>query len=303
MASNLAAPQAIQNIAIPLDPKIYTLAEDELEFYRKETGIQDADEIKEHILQVQAEAYAVHPYPCIWRFSFTKLKISHYPAYKELLKLGKERPDALLLDIGCCFGNDVRKAVVDGFPMDQALASDLRPAFWDLGHKLFKSTPETFPVPFLAGDVFDPEFLQVVPPSTSVPATPMPPLKELKNLTPLNGRLSAIHASAFFHLFDEAQNFTVAKAFAGLLSPEPGSIIFGSHRGDLEEGVHSHASRMGHLAFSHNVESWNEMWNKVFEEGQVKSQASLHEVERKDVWGIYEPDRKFFLLEWVVTRL
>jgi len=33
------------------------------------------------------------------------------------------------------------------------------------------------------------------------------------------------------------------------------------------------------------------------------AQGSLHEVERKDVWGIYEPDRKFFLLEWVVTRL
>ena len=53
--------------------------------------------------------------------------MSRMPMYSQLLKLGKERPGALFLDLACCVGNDVRKAVADGFPVDQALASDLHP--------------------------------------------------------------------------------------------------------------------------------------------------------------------------------
>ena len=56
-----------------------------------------------------------------------RLKISRFPAYKDLLRLGIERKGALFLDLGCCVGNDVRKAVADGFPVTQALASDLHP--------------------------------------------------------------------------------------------------------------------------------------------------------------------------------
>ncbi|THH28427.1 hypothetical protein EUX98_g5754 [Antrodiella citrinella] len=310
---------------MPLEEKWYTLADDELEFYRKETGIQDAEKIKAHILQVQADAYKVYPYPCIRRFSFTTLKISRYPAYQDLLKLGRERSGALFLDIGCCcrsnytvpdvkrkintviftlVGNDVRKAVADGFPVDQALASDLRPAFWDLGHTLFKSTPESFPVPFLAGDVFDSNFLSVVPPFTTKPTAPAPSLKDITSLTPLNGHLSAIHASAFFHLFDEAGQTIVAKAFAGLLSPEPGSIIFGSHRGELQKGYRTKAHKDDRERFGHSPETWQEMWHKdVFGEGKVKTWAILKETERKDMEEHFGPGVKFYLLVWSVTRL
>ena len=56
-----------------------------------------------------------------------RTKIARLYAYKDLLKLGKERPGALFLDIGCCVGCDVRKPVADGFPVDQVIASDLHP--------------------------------------------------------------------------------------------------------------------------------------------------------------------------------
>ena len=55
------------------------------------------------------------------------IKVSRYPAYKDLLQLGKERPNALFLDIGCGVGNDTRKVVADGFPAKQVIASDLFP--------------------------------------------------------------------------------------------------------------------------------------------------------------------------------
>lgn len=173
--------------------------------------------------------------------------------------------------------------------------------FWDLGHKLFKSTPESFSVPFLAGDVFDSKFLEVAAPVSTAHTTPSPPLKDLQSLTPLNGRLSAIHASAFFHLFDEEKQLQLAKALAGLLSPEPGSIIFGSHRGEHVKGHSVNGDQRG-LRFNHSPESWNEMWEKeVFQEGQVKSWAILREVERPDLDHL--PNAKFYLLVYCITRL
>ena len=56
-----------------------------------------------------------------------RAKISRFPIYNELLRLGEERPGALYLDIGCGVGNDTRKVVADGFPASQIIASDLHP--------------------------------------------------------------------------------------------------------------------------------------------------------------------------------
>ena len=44
-----------------LDDSLYKMEEQALEFFRAQTGIEDADELKRHVLAVQAEAYAVRP--------------------------------------------------------------------------------------------------------------------------------------------------------------------------------------------------------------------------------------------------
>jgi hypothetical protein len=42
-----------------LDERLYDLTDDERSFFKQQTGIQDDDELKVHILQLQAEAYKV----------------------------------------------------------------------------------------------------------------------------------------------------------------------------------------------------------------------------------------------------
>ena len=180
--------------------------------------------------------------------------------------------------------------------------------FWELGHKLFKTTPESFPVPFVPGDAFNPEHLAVVPPIATVAEAPPPlplPLTGLTSLNPLRGRVSAIHASAFFHLFDEEKQMYLARALAGLLSPEPGSVILGTHGGRPEKGFRDeqtyHSSHV-RIMFCHSPESWADMWeNEIFEKGQVKVEASLIEHKREDV--VVKPGYKLWLLVWSVTRL
>lgn len=42
-----------------LDESLYGLTEDERTFLKQQTGIADDDELKAHVLRVQAEAYEV----------------------------------------------------------------------------------------------------------------------------------------------------------------------------------------------------------------------------------------------------
>ncbi|EIW65002.1 uncharacterized protein TRAVEDRAFT_68659 [Trametes versicolor FP-101664 SS1] len=294
----------------PLDESLYSIDDQALQFMREQTGIQDPEELRKHIFAAQAEAYAIHPYNCIRKFAFVQLKLGRLPAYEQLLALGKNRKGAIFLDIGCCFGNDIRKAVHDGYPIENIVASDLHPEFWEAGHHLFKSTPETFPVPFVPGDAFNPAHLDPVPPFYAPPDTPRPQLSTLTSLNPLRGHVSAIHASAFFHLFDEEPQFYLARALGGLLSPEPGSMILGVHGGRQEKGfrteVGTHSTHRKTPMFCHSPESWTELWNgQVFKKGTVKVEAFLHETPRKDLEGApgIVPGAKFYILVWSVTRL
>jgi len=291
----------LQKLA-PLDDERYNLDEKELAFFKSQTGIQDDAVLKEHIIQVQRDAYEIFPYPCISLFSFAKLKVSNFSVYDRLLKLGQQREGAIFLDIGCCFGTDVRKAVADGFPIQNVVASDIEPGFWKLGHRLFNSSETTFPVPFLAGDALDPSFLSPVPPIYTPPDTSAPDLATLTNLTPLHGHVAAIHASSFFHLFDEEHQLQLGRSLAGLLSPVPGSMIFGSHGGASEKGMHD-VNSLAIPMFCHSPESWKALWDgEIFKKDSVKVEAEL----RVEVLGVSERVKTGLtwpILVWTVTRL
>ena len=133
------------------------------------------------------------------------------------------------------------------------------------------------------------------------PETPRPALNTLASLTPLQGHISAIHASSFFHLFDEARQEMLARRVATLLSPEPGSVIFGLHGGLPEKGLRPEISRPGRRMFCHSPNSWRELWDgQVFLKGTVQVEATLKEYNRPAAWL---DAGTFYLLIWSVTRM
>ena len=188
--------------------------------------------------------------------------------------------------------------------------------YWDLGHKLFKTTAKEFPAHFIAGDAFNPTFLETRQSLDSPPTTSAPALSSLQTLTPLHGHVAAIHASSFFHLFDEAKQFELAKKLAGLLSPEPGSIILGGHAGQPVKGYWERRTLSGGQMFCHSPESWRELWDgQVFEKGKVrvdvvlKSVSELVKAEDMKKW-INNAQKSealntenYQVLIWSVTRL
>ena len=221
-------------------------------------------------------------------------------------------------------GNDARKAVADGWPVENVIASDLRPGeesvlfarvpsyryldFWKYGHLLFRSTPDTFPAAFIPGDAFDPNF--IAPPYDpfasieEVPdfSRPLPSLRDLTSLKQLRGRIDAIHASSFFHLFPEEKQRELALITASLLSPEPGSVIFGQHVSKPEKGFRDEAGET-YKMFCHSPESWKDLWESVFKEkGDIIVDATLQEVRRVDLLPKNDQNSKFWAMNWSITR-
>ncbi|KAF8815539.1 hypothetical protein BYT27DRAFT_7193283 [Phlegmacium glaucopus] len=299
--------EAPQEWVQPLNDNLYYLDADEKDFFQKETKINDDEELKQHIIGVQRKAYSgVFQYPYIRVFQFARMTLARLPAYQALLELGRKRKGAIFIDLGCCFGNDLRKAVQDGYPVENVLASDLRGDLWHLGHELFKSTPESFPVPFVQGDILDLNFLEPDGPfSLESPATtPIPSLKTLASLNPLRGHVSAVYTAAFFHLFSEEDQLRIAKMLAGLLSPEPGSMLLGVHAANDVKGFLGPDSIVT-KRFCHSPESWKGMWEDIFGKGKVEVKTRLRmEIGGPEFFGTFPGNTlPFQVLEWSVTRL
>ncbi|OJA08414.1 hypothetical protein AZE42_00975 [Rhizopogon vesiculosus] len=255
-----------------LDSSLYRLDPTALEFFKQQTGITGEDELKQHILAVQAKAFAVAPYPCIYGFGFTRQAVL-VPKYQSVLQLGRDRSGALLLDLGCCFGNDARKAVADGWPVTQMISTDIKQELWDLGHDLFRSTHSSFPSLFIAGDCLDPSFLSSEPGHTSPPP---PDLSLVTSLNDLHGKLTAVHASSIFHLFSAEEQASLVRSVAALLYPAEGSVVFGSHIGLPKQGtVREEIFGRMEEVYCYDPESWNKLWADA---GPFKTEASLTEM-------------------------
>ncbi|KAI0742059.1 hypothetical protein C8Q80DRAFT_1110145 [Daedaleopsis nitida] len=295
---------------------VLELDKDSFEFFKKATGIEGEEDLKAHIVAVQREALQArlfshaHPYPCIATFAFLESRLALLPAYDQLQELGKTRRHPIFVDIGCCLGTDVRKIAMDGYPKESILATDIVPEFWTLGHKLFNTTPATFPVPIIPGNVLDPAFLEPLPePFYAPPPEPAPALSSVSTLNALRGHVSAVSTCALFHLLDtEAAHLRLARAIAGLLSPAPGSMVLGFHRAWQEKRAHTETfAGRTHSMFLHSPESWTALWEEhVFRPGTAKVDAKLVRLERP-VGGAPEGGQprmeEICFMEWSVMRL
>ncbi|KAG5650140.1 hypothetical protein H0H81_000555 [Sphagnurus paluster] len=292
------------NKKLPFDEALYTLEGACLAFYRNQTGITDEAELKRHLLSVTARAYDEYGYACLRTFMFTQMHVINLPMYQKVLELGRTRTGALFLDLACGLGNFVRKVVADGWPVENVIASDLNSGLWTYGHELFKSSADSFPAAFVLGDVFDPALIAAHAPfinkDPGLDSNPTPvELRSLTSLTPLQGRLSAIQTSLFFHLFTEAEQLIIAQRLASLLAPTPGAVIFGEHTGKPEAGLYPHTLCASVAMFCHSPASWTALWDgEVFEKGTVRVECGLDEM-----YSNGGREEGFSRLWWCVTRL
>ena len=194
-------------------------------------------------------SFAIWSYACIGQMRFLSYNLSLLPFYQEVLT--RLRAEAVFLDAGCCFGQELRYLVHDGIPSSQLYGFDLEPAFIELGYELFRDQTK-IQTTFVSGDVL------ASPGST-----------EYGDLVKLQGVADIVFASSFLHVWDWNEMVTAAKSLVSMTRSQPGSIIVGKQLGSTEAGRYKMPTASG-FNFRHNVESMKRFWDQVGKETDSK---------------------------------
>ena len=234
------------------------------------------------LMAIQALTFRpLSSYACIGQLRFLNLSLRTHPAYPQILHYLTSIPNATLLDLGCCFAQDLRQLVHDGVASNRLYGIDVDRKFLDLGFDLFldRSTLDSH---FLAVDVLGPSAAQ--------------------DLAEVNAKMDIVWVASFFHLFPRPRQLKAAKTVVGLLKPSPGSMLLGRQLGSVKPGEYD-VMKDGRWQFRHDVQSWTEFWEEVGRETGTRwrVEASLDEVDfgyaqNKD-WG--DPDMRRLLFQIV----
>ncbi|KAM0445261.1 hypothetical protein ACHAO4_009859 [Trichoderma viride] len=195
------------------------------------SGIQNED-VRNHV-------ESIRPYPCIRRYRFLDLIMKTTDVYQEVLDRVKK--GAKFMDLGCCFGQEIRQLVHDGAPSVNTYGSDLWGDFLSIGYELFKDK-DRLQTTFIAADIFD----------------------DSSPLVELAGKMNIIYVGDFFHLFSLEEQEKAAIRVAQLLAAQPGSLIIGRQSGSETAGEYTRAGdTSGRKHFQHNPESWKQLWERI----------------------------------------
>lgn len=194
-------------------------------------------------------AWQIHHYPCVGLYRFIHFSLCRHPIYQNTIlpRLRAPNTDDIFLDVGTCFGQDVRKLIYDGvYPEGKIYASDILTEFWELGFELFRDRDRLPNELFLyPANLFDND----------------------SGLNRIRGKISIIHMNAVFHLFNYESQLEMAKRTVKLLRPGPGTLIIGQQMGSLHAGEYASRWRDPDATiYRHNSESWAQMWGRVGKE-------------------------------------
>ncbi|RDA84551.1 hypothetical protein CP532_3765 [Ophiocordyceps camponoti-leonardi (nom. inval.)] len=204
---------------------------------------QPAREVFEKYSRVPAERVLSHlkgllPYPCIGLFWFLDFGISELPVYDEV----KERiiSGEKFLDLGCCFGQDMRKLIADGVPQSNIYGSDLDMRFIDLGYEVFRDR-HSLRSKFIQADILDDD----------------------SDLNQLKGQLGIISAQSLFHLFPWNRHVEIAKRIISLFNPTGSALLLGRTIGNKDNVM---GGIPGMECYMHTAASWRQLWVDVGKE-------------------------------------
>ncbi|RUS13212.1 hypothetical protein BC937DRAFT_95667 [Endogone sp. FLAS-F59071] len=245
------------------DPSEFQLDPATLHLFQSYTGKEDEVELKEYIMDVQRRALEVHPYLCIRKFRFATLRMAAHSYYKTVLETRKASEEPLqFLDVGCCFGTDIRQLALDGYPAEDIRGIELRPEFVQLGHELFCDTPSTFPMTIIIGNILDSS--QLSPEPSDTPA----PLDNLKS------QFSFVYVGSVLHLFDEPTIDLMISRLA--LLTKKGGIVFGRNGGSSKPQIRV-SQTAGQNRFLHSPDSLGAVFGAHGFEGEYVAKLTTRE--------------------------
>lgn len=170
-------------------------------------------------------------------FEYARFNLRTYPLHRELLEL--LRTGAKYLDVGCCFGQDIRYLRTQpGIDPMNLYGVELRQEFIEMGYEMFLDR-ESLPSKIAQADVFD---------------------DNAWIYRELTGKLSVIHLGYILHLFDYNTQVDMVKRMMRLIDRKPGSMIVGKSVGAEAAGLFVHPT-VGEM-FRHSMITFREIWEE-----------------------------------------
>ena len=196
------------------------------------------------------------PYGAIASFYFANLNpVAQNPQYPEVVaRLKAPGSTETFLDVGCMFGIMIRQLSFEGVSSERLYGTDLQSGFLDAGYGLFQDREKT-KAKFLTGDILK---------------------EDDKRLAELVGKIDIIHAMAFFHLWEEEDQFKAAIRVASFLRPDnPEVMIFGRHEGPKGEGWEKYVL---------GPDAWQHLWDRVGEATGTRWTTTM-DVRSTETWN------------------
>jgi SAM-dependent methyltransferase len=178
-------------------------------------------------------------YPCVGIWGFLRNRCpqvietneGNYEQFVERIRNG-----ASVLDVGCCFGQDLRRlAFESGALTEHWYATDLNRDLWDIGYDMFRDK-NRMKATFITGDI----------------------LADENPLWKLDKRFDVILLSQLLHLFNWEQNVRILKQLVSI--SKPGCQLLGYQASGTD--AHERKTQWGNM-FSHNVDSFTKLWEQV----------------------------------------
>lgn len=181
------------------------------------------------------------------------LTLLTHPLYPTILKRLRASPEATYLDLGCCFGQDLRQLVQDGVPSERLTGLDVEGALMECGYDLFLDRG-SLRSRFVVADVFEGNG------SGSEVAAAGQGVEEWARLEERG--VDVLHCSAFFHLFTLERQVAAATKIARLVKRM--GVLVGRQIGSVVPGDVPAISE-GSVSYRHDVATFGDMWKRVGE--------------------------------------
>ena len=230
-----------------------------------------------YLLYQRDKAWQHGQYPCVGEWMFLLPFIPKFSQYPRIL--ARAQAGAAVLDLGCCFGQDLRLLAADGAPTHNMYACDIKEELWQLGFELFRDR-EKMRARFVQADIFDPD----------------------SDLVHLSGQMDIIIASQFLHLWDWKRQVLAMKRVVEL--SRPGAILVGYQRGQVRA---QEVMRPWGTMFFHDLDTYREIWHQVEVETSSRWDVEASFVDLREL-GMEEEDLEWMPpgqkgINFVVTRL
>ncbi|KAI0505220.1 hypothetical protein F5B22DRAFT_533868 [Xylaria bambusicola] len=224
------------------------------------------EHVDTHVYQMRDRLWDVYPFACVGRFRFLSFEFTADAYYQvalfRLLQAQTEPEPAehetRLLDVGCCVGQVLRKLAFDGVDSSRLYGTDVEPRFLDIGYELFRDR-NTFQADFVIGDLVKQG-------------------EGDERLDVLDGKMTFIHATSFFHLFTWDDQVRAAIRMVRFLQPgRRDAMIFGRQVGTVLPRDNGKAG--SDKVYLHNAHSWQRLWDEVGERTGTKWKTTMEPTE------------------------